>query len=105
MQVKRLLRSTTVNKAPPKPCDFAKDFTLPNMMAPDRRSAHLAALDLKRGEWIVFGGKTDCGLIDDVWVFDLERYEWVSQLSATQGEACIRGDNPDLCVAMCSAPK
>ncbi len=98
-------KAETVNKAPPKPCDFAKDFTLPNMMAPDRRSAHLAALDLKRGEWIVFGGKTDCGLIDDVWVFDLERYEWVSQLSATQGEACIRGDNPDLCVAMCSAPK
>ena len=100
-----IIKAETVNKLPPKPCDFAKDFTLPNMAAPDRRSAHLAAFDRKRGEWIVFGGKTDCGLIDDVWIFDLERYEWVSQLPASQGEACIRGDNPDLCVALCNAPK
>ena len=61
----------------------------------------LAALDETRGEWVIFGGKTDCGLIDDVWVYSLEQDGWVKLIGATMGEACIRSENPQLCVAMC----
>jgi len=82
-------------------CDFPPEFTEVNLDAPDRRSAHMAALDTARMEWIVFGGKTDCGLIDDVWVFDLQRDAWLGLVNASQGEACVRGDQPNLCVALC----
>lgn len=83
-------------------CDFPPDFTLPNLDAPDRRQGHLAALDPIRGEWIVHGGKTDCGIIDDVWTFDLARDEWIRLFKANQGEACIRGDTPEMCLALCN---
>jgi hypothetical protein len=82
-------------------CDFPADFTAPNLDAPDRREAHLAVIDPDRGEWFVYGGKTDCGIIDDVWTFDLNRESWVQSLPATIGEACIRGENPDQCSALC----
>ena len=82
-------------------CDFPPDFILPNMDAPERRSAHLAALDTTRGEWVVFGGKTDCGMIDDIWIFSLMQDAWVRLAPSTIGESCNRGDTPDLCVAMC----
>jgi hypothetical protein len=91
----------TVNQPANEFCSFPPDFTVPNMEAPDRRGAQLAALDETRGEWVIFGGKTDCGLIDDVWVFSLEQDGWVNLIGATMGESCIRGDNPQLCVAMC----
>jgi hypothetical protein len=91
----------TVNEPALGFCNFPADFTQPNMDAPDRRSAHLAALDTVRGEWLVFGGKTDCGIINDVWTFDLARDAWINLLPATVGEACNRGDNPGACLAMC----
>ena len=90
-----------VNEQPNGFCDFPADFVIPNLDAPDRRSAHLAVLDEDRGEWVVFGGKTDCGIIDDVWTFDLEREAWVRLIESTTGEACTRGENPDACLAMC----
>jgi hypothetical protein len=71
------------------------------MEAPDRRAGQLAALDEIRGEWVIFGGKTDCGLIDDVWIFSLEQSGWLRLLEATMGESCIRGENPQFCLAMC----
>jgi hypothetical protein len=71
-------------------CDFPADFTEPNREAPDRRSAHLAALDEARGEWVIFGGKTDCGIINDVWSFGLEPGTWRKLYRATAGEACLR---------------
>ena len=82
-------------------CDFPPDFTEPNRDAPDRRHAHLAALDKQRGEWFIFAGKTDCGIINDIWVYDLGRDAWLKRQPSTLGEACVRGDNPDRCVSLC----
>ena len=82
-------------------CEFPPEFTEVNLEAPERRSAHMAGLDTTRMEWIVFGGKTDCGLVDDVWVFDLARDGWFRLAEASVGESCVRGDQPDLCVALC----
>jgi len=82
-------------------CNFPKDFTFPNLDAPERRSGQLAGLDEKRGEWVLFGGKTDCGLIDDVWLFGLGQNSWIKLMGATMGETCNRSDQPQLCVALC----
>jgi hypothetical protein len=96
-----IVEAETVNEPAFARCDFPVDFTQPNRQAPDRRSAHFASLDTQRGEWVVFGGKTDCGIINDVWTFDLARDAWINLKPATQGEACNRGENPESCVAMC----
>jgi hypothetical protein len=96
-----LIEPETVNEPSLAFCNFPVNFTNPNSDAPDRRSAHLAALDTQRGEWMIFGGKTDCGIINDVWLFDLNRDAWINLLPATVGEACNRGDNPGACVSMC----
>jgi hypothetical protein len=82
-------------------CNFPKDFTFPNLDAPERRSGQFAGLDEVRGEWVIFGGKTDCGLIDDVWLFSLAQSGWIKLIGATMGETCNRSDQPQLCVALC----
>jgi len=97
-----LVEPEVVNKPPPAFCEFPPDFTIPNLEAPDRRSAHLASFDPARGEWVIFGGKTDCGVIDDVWSFDVMTEEWSKLFEATAGEACTRGDAPDACIALCN---
>ncbi len=82
-------------------CDFPPDFTQPNLEVPERRSAALMALDGRRGEWLVYAGKTDCGIIDDLWVLDPAAEAFSRLLGASSGEGCLRGENPDLCVALC----
>ncbi len=96
-----IIAGETINAPANGFCDFPADFTIPNVESPERRSAHLAALDDTRGEWILFGGKTDCGVIDDVWTFDLQREAWLNLMPAIDGESCLRQDNPDQCLAMC----
>jgi hypothetical protein len=39
---------------------------------------------------MVFGGKTDCGLINDVWQFDLASNAWTELSAASAGESCVR---------------
>lgn len=82
-------------------CDFPKDFTQPNLAAPDRRSAHLATFDAKARRLRVFGGKTDCGLIDDAWTFDAEKSAWSRDVASTYGEACVRTPKGDACSSLC----
>lgn len=89
----------TVNESPVGFCDFTIDFTLPNLNAPERRSAQLASLDEQRGEWVIFGGKTDCGIIDDAWTFSLATDGWVKLMDSTVGESCNR--TGDCTAAMC----
>ncbi len=88
-------------KPSPAFCVFPPDFTTTNLAAPDRRSAHLAAVDTAHDAWIVFGGTTDCGLIDDVWSFDLGTSGWTRATKARVGEACLRGDNKAQCSTLC----
>jgi hypothetical protein len=90
-----------VNTPAPSFCLFPPDFTVPNLAAPDRRSAHVAVLDTAGGGWFVYGGKTDCGNINDVWRYDLGSNAWQNQVPATIGEACPRGKNPGQCSTLC----
>lgn len=91
----------TVKTMPPSFCLFPPDFTTPNLGAPDRRSSQLAVQDSTRSSWTIFGGATDCGLIDDVWSFDLKKSAWARVSKAHIGEACVRGDNPMQCSTLC----
>lgn len=97
----QIIPPETVNQPANGFCDFPADFVVPNADAPDRRAAQVAAVDPVRGEWIVYGGKTDCGIIDDVWTFDFQREAWLNLRPSTTGESCLRGENPDQCLAMC----
>jgi N-acetylneuraminic acid mutarotase len=70
-------------------CDFPSDFTDPDYDSPERRYTQASALT-DSGEMLVFGGKTDCGVIDDVWSYDLADDTWSEQYSANSGEICLR---------------
>jgi hypothetical protein len=96
-----IVPAETIKTSPPSVCLFPPDFTTPNMNAPDRRSSHMAVLDGQKRAWWVFGGATDCGLIDDVWAFDLAGNAWSNASKARTGEACVRGPNPQQCTTLC----
>jgi hypothetical protein len=70
-------------------CDFPADFVVPDLEAPERRHAGAAVLS-DAGELIVFGGKTDCGQINDVWSWSLGDATWTQRSAATVGEICLR---------------
>ncbi|MCB9528495.1 MAG: hypothetical protein H6701_08905 [Myxococcales bacterium] len=80
-------------------CDFPPDFTVIEPGTPERRNAHTAVW--ADDEMLVFGGKTDCGAVDDVWHYS-DATGWTNPVIATEGEMCIRfRANPDNCVNMC----
>lgn len=70
-------------------CDFPAGFVTPDLAAPERRSAGGAVLD-DAGQMLIFGGKTDCGLINDVWSWSLADGVWTERSPATTGEICLR---------------
>ena len=70
-------------------CDFPADFTDPDLDSPERRYAGAGA-ETDDGRLLVFGGKTDCGVINDVWTFDYATDSWTEHSSATSGEICLR---------------
>jgi hypothetical protein len=70
-------------------CDFPADFVVPDLDAPERRHAGAAVLS-DAGELLVFGGKTDCGQINDVWSWSLGDATWTERSPATVGEICLR---------------
>lgn len=70
-------------------CDFPADFVVPDLDAPERRSAGASVVN-DAGELLIFGGKTDCGLINDVWSWSLEDQQWTERSPATTGEICLR---------------
>ena len=79
-------------------CDFPADFVVPDLAAPERRNAGAAVLD-DGGNMLIFGGKTDCGLINDVWSWSLAESSWQERSPATSGEICLRASA--MCQTMC----
>ena len=78
----------TLNGRANGPCSFPADFTLPEPGAPERREIFAQAQSDTRG--FVFGGKTDCGNINDVWSLEFASAEWELLRTPTAGEACNR---------------
>jgi hypothetical protein len=88
--------------ASPSPgfCVFPPDFVVTDMEAPERREAHIMAAYAEGDLAVVFGGKTDCGIADDLWTLSLGDLTWTEVLEATVGESCIRAGGEgchDLC--------
>lgn len=81
-------------------CDFPPDFTTVAPGTPERRNAHTMVYSQVCGHAITFGGKTDCGAVNDVWRFGAGG--WSNPVMASEGEACLRWrSNPDNCENMC----
>ncbi|MFN3198931.1 MAG: kelch repeat-containing protein [Bradymonadia bacterium] len=82
-------------------CDFPPDFVIAAPGTPERRNAHSWVYSEACGRSIAFGGKTDCGAVNDVWLFE-PGDGWTNPALASEGELCIRfRNNPDNCVNMC----
>lgn len=70
-------------------CDFPPDFTTQDLDRPERRQAFGVGVDGEGGA-LVFGGKSDCGLVNDVWRLDLASGGWEPLRPATMGLSCQR---------------
>jgi len=90
----------TLNGVAIGPCDFPADFTLPEdgMPTPDRRHSYMNAQNGTTG--FIAMGKTDCGIINDVWAFDLAASTWETLRPPTGGEACNRS-GATTCMTLC----
>ncbi|MSP72289.1 MAG: hypothetical protein EXR76_08920 [Myxococcales bacterium] len=96
----RLAEGDTFNAPANGLCDFPIDFTNVDRAQPERRNAHSLVYAPSCGHALMFGGKTDCGAIDDVWQFAGEA--WKNVVPADEGEACLRfRGNPDNCANLC----
>lgn len=83
-------------------CDFPADFAAVDLAQPERRNAFGFASGAGRA-WM-FGGKTDCGAVDDMWKLDLETLAWKEVVTARSGEVCLRrtdGDALSQCSGLC----
>ncbi|MEK6608496.1 MAG: kelch repeat-containing protein, partial [Myxococcota bacterium] len=74
-------------------CEFPANFVAFDLASPERRSAPVFAAGGGRA-W-VFGGKTDCGAIDDAWKLSFASLAWEEAAPATVGEACVRAEDGD----------
>jgi hypothetical protein len=81
-------------------CDFPADFAEPDLEAPERRYAGAAALSDE--SLIIFGGKTDCGQVNDLWTWSLDDASWTERSDATFGEICARTfADAESCESLC----
>lgn len=71
-------------------CRCAPDFVEVDKNAPERRQYHTFVSQIGQRKAILFGGKTDCGYIDDTWYLDIDTYQWEKVNDASKGEACKR---------------
>jgi hypothetical protein len=80
-----------LNPDAPSPgfCDFPTNFVIMQEDSPERRSMHLALSDGEGGV-MVMGGKTDCGIVDDVWKLHLQDLSWELLQEPTVGVSCER---------------
>jgi len=103
-----LIRGDTFNEPIPTFCQPTVSFASVDVASPERRSSHGWVTSTVCGHALAFGGKTDCGAIDDVWAYDLTAGVWANPLEATlgtggEGEVCLRRNDgdPTNCQSLC----
>lgn len=79
-------------------CDFPADFVAVDASSPERRNAGASAMT-HDDQMLIFGGKTDCGLINDVWSYSITAGAWAELSPATSGQACLRANQQ--CSSLC----
>ncbi len=89
----RIEENDTFNRGALGFCDFPADFANVVDGTPERRESHL---------WIVagdtailYGGRTDCGLSNDTWRFDLTTGTWQELNPSFNGMTCFRSGRTD----------
>jgi len=88
-----------LNKLPNGFCDFPPDFTEVDKESPERREAFGIDIDPITGRVIVFGGKSDCGALVDVWELDPATESWKALSDDNAGWSCVRFKSP--CGTLC----
>ena len=81
-------------------CECPPDFVNVDMESPERRGYHTFLTIPGEERAVLFGGKSDCGYLDDTWSFSFEDASWTEIEPAGQGEACKRSGQEgctDLC--------
>ncbi|MCA9610058.1 MAG: hypothetical protein KC619_30890 [Myxococcales bacterium] len=79
-------------------CMFPADFTTLEDGTPERRySVGLAQTGTLA---YAFGGKADCGYLNDVWSIDVATGAWTRVRASTGGEVCLRTGRTD-CTTLC----
>jgi hypothetical protein len=81
-------------------CDFPSNFTNADLSSPERREAMgLVQID-PSGSFVLFGGRSDCGVLADLWSFDPAAGSWKNQIPAFAGTSCARSGKLN-CTTLC----
>ncbi|MFT5431615.1 MAG: hypothetical protein ACI9OJ_002312 [Myxococcota bacterium] len=83
-------------------CDFPPEFVSVAAGTPERRGSHLSLYWEAENSLVIHGGKTDCGVIDDVWAYSMDSSEWTDLSPATLGEVCLRYADASQCTSLCN---
>lgn len=93
-------RGDSYNEPPNGICDFPPDFANVDVGQPERRHAGTMVWSSPCQRALLFGGKSDCGIVDDLWSF--EDGTWHLIQAATEGEVCFRWrDDHSRCTSLC----
>jgi hypothetical protein len=79
-------------------CDFPANFTTPDLGSPERREAHGFA-ELGSRFYLV-GGRSDCGVMADVWSFEPAAGSWKELKPPFTGTSCARSGKLN-CTTLC----
>lgn len=80
-------------------CDFPPNFTAPDLDSPERREAHYFGHVPGAGH-VLFGGRTDCGVVNDVWTLDVATTTWRQTHPSFSGLSCPRSGRTN-CTSLC----
>ena len=86
-------------KKPNGVCDFPGDFMKLDLESPERRESVLFSWDTSGKRAWLFGGKSDCGTLRDVWSFDPATAKWTNHDDTPKGWSCLRYVSP--CSHLC----
>ena len=81
-------------------CACSPDFVKVDPNSPERREYQTFVPVIGEDRAILFGGKTDCGYIDDTWSLHLNTFKWTKVNDASKGEACKRTGRAN-CTELC----
>jgi hypothetical protein len=62
----------------------------PTCVAPERRDEHALVAVPGQRRLVLVGGEADCGILDDLWLYNLDGNSWSNPYVATRGESCER---------------
>lgn len=89
----RIEQNDTFNRGAFGFCDFPADFATVVEGTPERRESHLWVVAGDTA--IMYGGRSDCGLVNDTWTYDLQTGTWSESNTSFNGMTCFRSGRTD----------